>query len=793
MADSKQAKLSDSGLMVAAMAYRVKYRKVKKMSARVESMGVHKKNRGGVYPAGPRCKSLCANVVEVGFLKEEVNHACIAVEEAPMEELPILRKCNEAWESASSYNITESKKDELLIDCFKQPYDDVRYQLLSHNHVMLVLRAFLNEAKWDLADDTERNITFCDHNGRLSVSAVAASPNGVELQELLNEGVQVEVLSWRMDVEEVTAAAIISEALNSPQQLAMRTTELTAVAVLKGEIIVQMGKDLSQRVAFQTVRDRVRAQLHTAADDPDLPEVFDFLISNGVGRNCYIDHLLEWTSRFVDCKKRQLRFSAFAVLNKMCPQAVWSKVAVVKRAYRKKPINGFCPSPEPSWGECSWDKLEKLEELLRFFHGSCKGIVDKMQPQSRIQLLGNIDIAAAEAFFNVKPHKSGVGAKKIEESLLAGTVKYLAPLGLEGDDQRAMGLSGVAQWIVFKKDAEPEPTATATATEDRIAPAVIHFDELSGQQLSTQVDFTQQQQQPKTIAHTPPQKLPWREWHTGIASRMGDVAADKSAAVAVLHNIFQHFRVTMQPIEVWRHENRGHYFVTATRKVTPWEILLPPCIPKQSKVFDRSGHPLAVEIQVEVRPPLTGGAADGTQGTTSLRTASYFVHPEFAMPKKREVAAAVAGAIDSGVAADASTNGLHDQWVWTPDGETMPPFWAVRRMTNTQLTREVALHTKETDKGKCDKVTPRFNCKMEIQALSCVTVGVVNTEPLNTTRICKVPFLVNSLELEEGEELILEIQETKKEKAQPKRTWRQAFDEQQKQDQKGKRKPGGSS
>ena len=53
----------------------------------------------------------------------------------------------------------------------------------------------------------------------------------------------------------------------------MRTTELTAVAVLKGEIIVQMSKDVSQRVAFQTVRDRVRSQLHTAADDPDLPEV----------------------------------------------------------------------------------------------------------------------------------------------------------------------------------------------------------------------------------------------------------------------------------------------------------------------------------------------------------------------------------------------------------------------------------------------------------------------------------------------------------------------------------------
>ena len=73
-----------------------------------------------------------------------------------MEEFPVLRKASETWESASSYNIRESKKDELLIDCFKQPYDDVRFQLLSHNHVVLVMRAFLNVAKWDLADDTEK-------------------------------------------------------------------------------------------------------------------------------------------------------------------------------------------------------------------------------------------------------------------------------------------------------------------------------------------------------------------------------------------------------------------------------------------------------------------------------------------------------------------------------------------------------------------------------------------------------------------------------------------------------------
>ena len=446
MTDSKLSSPSGNGLMVAAMAYRVKYRKadtdgrVSKMNLRIEGLGTHKKNRGGVYPAGVRCKSLCVEVLEAGFVKEEVNHACVAVEEAPVAE--VIRAGGKGMESASTYNIEASGKDEFLTTCFQVPYDDVRHTLLSHNHILLVMRAFLTRAKWDLQACQGKAIAFCDADGKLSLTAVAACANGKELGEVMAEGMHAEVLSWKMDVEEPTAAGIISQALNEPQKMSMRTSELTAVAVLRGEIIVQMGKDISQRVAFQTVRDRVRLELHTAADDPDLPEVFDFLISNGVGSNAYIDHLLEWTGIFVDATKRQLRFSAFAVPNKMCEQACWSRMAIVKRAYRSKPSNGFCPSPEAAWGSFSWPHLQKLEDLLRFFHVHCKNIVNDMTPQSRILLLGNLDVAAAESFWAAKDVKLKNNVDKIQEILLAGTKKYLAPLGLDGDGQKVAELVG---------------------------------------------------------------------------------------------------------------------------------------------------------------------------------------------------------------------------------------------------------------------------------------------------------------------------------------------------------------
>ena len=244
------------------------------------NFGCHRKNRGGVYPSGKRCKSLCKEVLTVGFLKEEVNHAAVAVGEMPLEHI---RGLGDDYVSGSAYNAEASMRDEHLVDLFNVPYNDVRHMFLSHNHTMLTLRVFLASAHWDLKVEETTGLVFCDDKGRLSIAAVAEHVSGKELAEVLKEGIECETLDWKMDIEEPGAASIISQVLNTGHELVWRTTELTAVAVLKGEIIVQMSKDVGQKVAFATVRDRVRIQLDSTADDPDLPELFDFLISAGVG------------------------------------------------------------------------------------------------------------------------------------------------------------------------------------------------------------------------------------------------------------------------------------------------------------------------------------------------------------------------------------------------------------------------------------------------------------------------------------------------------------------------------
>jgi hypothetical protein len=706
MADSKHEDPSDKhGLMVAAMAYRVKYRKMGsdgkavKIAVRIEHMGVHKKNRGSVYPAGVRCKSLCVEVLEAGFVKEEVNHALIVVEEAPVEE--ILRRTAVADKvSASAYNIEQSGKDELLASCFLSPYDDVRHTLLSHNHIMLVLRAFLGMAKWNIPANVTKNITFCDPEGCLDIHAVALSANGKEIAEIMHEGVQSEVLSWKMDVEEPNAASLISQAQNLPHQTAMRTTELTAVAVLKGEIIVQMGPTLSQTVAFQTVRDRVRAQLHTAADDPDLQEVFEFLISNGVGRNPYVDQLMEWTQTYVDSKKRQLRFSAFAVINKMFDQAVWTKPAVIKRAYRQKPTNGFCPSPEAAWGEFPWLHVQTLEDILRFFHVSCKDSMDKLKPQSRIQLLGNIDIAATDAFWHAKDPKLKYSGRQIEESLLRQLKKYLAPLGLAaGAEHDAQEIAdtwnsipeiGIANWIVFTPEPVAQPEVIQLITSDV---RVIHFDVITGAPVNKQAEFAEPEAPPQWQNH----KLPWREWYGGIGSNLGELEAEKAVAITVLENLHRNVDVASEPVDVW--QGASGIFVTAQRTAKPNDIMLPPCIPKQMKVYASSEHPFTLPLKMTTLPcaGTLANTEDGS-GAAANRTTTFVLNPEFTKPKQDE--AAVAGTTGSGSTAVA------DSWLWgAPGQETMNPFWAVRRLTQKQLTREA----NDTKNGA---TIPRFNCKI---------------------------------------------------------------------------------
>jgi len=755
-----------ASVVTAAMAWRVKYRKIDskgkavRIHLPISSLGVHPRNRGGPYPAGVRCKSLCLETIDTGFNLEEVNHAVVAVEEVPPEHI---RSRGEDWVSASTYNIKASRQDELLCTCFSEPYNTVHHTLLAHNHIMLVIRAFLTKAQWNIQPILAKGLHFCDDEGKLSVAAVAAHENGKQIAQVLQEGIFSEILSWRMDVEEPTAASVISQALNKAHALALVTTELTAISVLKGEIMVQRQNNLGQGVAFQTVRDRVRAQLDTVVDDPDLQEVFDYLIHAGVGTNSYADDLLAFATIFVDSKKRRLRLCAFGAINKMSVQHQWVRVAVLKRAYRKKPSNGFCPNPESHWGEYDDGAMNKLEELLRFFHVACKPFFEKLQPQSRAKVMADIDIAATDTFFFYEKPRVKPNMKKLQERLLEACEKHLEHLGISPDDAFFTEQS----WIKFH-DANAT-AATAAAKAAPVAPVVICFDEETGKQRNQQVDFGTT---PTTTAVPLIVKLPWREWHRDNKS-MGAMQSDKSAAVAVLQGLHESFDADSQPIEILQ-TAAGMHYVSATKKVPAGQLMLPPCIPRSGRIVSQTDHPHAVPMQVCLKAP----AADAIQphAVRASREQTLYLLPEFTAPK--QVKSHGSNESNTAVAdptAVADTAAVASVWEWSVDQkESLHPFWAVRRLTKAQLNHEIV------SKKESGKRPPRFNCDFVIQRMSNVTVSAIRDHVHNFARMYNVPFLTNNVELKCDEELIVQVHPKPIKQDDRKRSWRDAVADQAK-------------
>ena len=92
--------------------------------------------------------------------------------------------------------------------------------------------------------------------------------------------------------------------------------------------------------------------------------------------------------------------------------------------------------------------------------------------------------------------------------------------------------------------------------------------------------------------------------------------------------------------------------VVTNREVDTQGIWLPPCVPRQSKVFEHSEHPFAVKIVAKL---MSSNRKDRAQEI--LRETTLFVVPEFTVPKKMNAATAVAAT----EVADAKTPAVADE------------------------------------------------------------------------------------------------------------------------------------
>ena len=157
------------------------------------------------------------------------------------------------------------------------------------------------------------------------------------MHEILQHGLEMETLSWKIYKEEPQACSKISYAINNGNQLALRTTELTAMKVVSGEISLAMSSAVAEDMLFESIKAKVRHQLDFLVGEPDFIERYAYIINLGGSKQTYVPNLLRYLEIYLEESERRLRPQAFSVSDKLGGPAgntfPRTRVAQIKRAY----------------------------------------------------------------------------------------------------------------------------------------------------------------------------------------------------------------------------------------------------------------------------------------------------------------------------------------------------------------------------------------------------------------------------------------------------------------------------
>ena len=233
--------------------------------------------------------------------------------------------------------------------------------------------------------------------------------------------------------------------------------------------------------------------------------MFDFLISVGVGSNSFFADLANFQQVFVNSKLRQLRFSAFGVVNKLpvkCPRV---KIAIIKRAYWKKPPDPktcWCSNPEPAWAAVAAPILERAEDLLLYVHESNE-ISKQIEPENekkdshkRISFYARVDIDVVSALLStVVAYKGKPAIEEVQKAMLKAASKHMQDIKYSSNAPPPTPPSFV-EWFNAKDlldqtavAAQTTAAQAATSGETQAKVAVLQFDQYTGALLNEQVTF----------------------------------------------------------------------------------------------------------------------------------------------------------------------------------------------------------------------------------------------------------------------------------------------------------------
>ena len=733
------------GLVRRALLLRAKYRvQSEKLTIPLSILAVHPSNRAGVYPMEDTVINLGLGILLSGFSVDEANHEGVCVQEVPAEEQGKVQVSTNDWcETYLAYNMRKTAAVAALQTVFSKAHS-VAYGTLSHSHLLLILLAMSKGARWPIQEGSsfEPLKKLQDQDGKWNMAAVAARDEN--FKELVQSGLRMEVLSWKILVEEPGGCSLIAQAMNKGQALALRSSEITALSAVAGAVtMVQAQAELS--LSFEAVKERVRDELDMWVDDPEFIDLFEFVVTMGGKEAGFVDGFLDFASKFVDSKQRQLRLVAFATVNKMPWETPRAKVAVLMRAYRKPPSRTWCPCPEGFWPKAVTTRpgsLLVLEQALHYFHGTCKSAVADMTARKLQLLMANTNCVAAETYarwYSSKSSKLGT----LKHELLVALRKYFEEVQAHcaAKEVRCWTPTPVDDWIDFSAVAANSASAASSGRIDKDAeklmPKVLEYDPVTGKP-TTQQDERQAAGQAAISVEV----VPWKAWcATEVANRLGLDAAYQAAITMVLRAHHVSGAEQKQDVELCVDAERKRW-VRAEKAFELNSLRLYPCAPKGLRLLAHSDHPHRATF--EVREAVEGGGIN-------LDIRQFYLNPELRLPEAKKSASAVAEG------ASAVADAL--EWAWTGE-ESLYPYWAVTRLSGDEMRKMQA---------EQETLTARFNVEVIKQEFANVTVGC---EQRNMTLHVVVPVLTNIVALRKGERLYLEVVAKAKSKKKAPETWR---------------------
>jgi len=225
------------GLVRRALIIRGKYRvKTEKQWIPLCILGVHPDNRARVYPMEDTCVNLGLEIIFSGVSVDEANREGVCVQEVPAEEQRNVRPSHGGvYEAYFAYNKRKTSAVAALQTCFNKTLA-MSYGTLSHSHLLLILLAMSTGAKWPILKGSQYESLkkLQDPDGRWNMAALTAKDEN--FKELIKNGLRMEVLSWKMLIEEPDACSLISQAMQKGCEFALRTSEITALSAVAGAV-----------------------------------------------------------------------------------------------------------------------------------------------------------------------------------------------------------------------------------------------------------------------------------------------------------------------------------------------------------------------------------------------------------------------------------------------------------------------------------------------------------------------------------------------------------------------------